>query len=446
MIPEQREALDEIIVKIRAGRMTRRTFLERAVAAGLTSSAVVSLLEACGGTSNSTGGNGQTASIVWQSENDTSGTYRKIANNFNSANKGVHVTWLNGPTTTDELLSKYTTMLRARSGSSDVLSIDVVYPAEFAANGWSVPLDDKWPASHRSNYFLGPSQSCTYNGKIWAAPLRTDLGLLYYRTDITETPPTTFDDLTNLAKANVGKAKFGYIWQGLQYEGLVCNFVEVLYGYGGTVLDPNNAKRVTVNSPQGVQALTEMVSWIGTISPTAITTYTEELCRLAFQEGNAIFMRNWPYAYRLSYDPGQSKVAGNFDIHSIPSGGSNTPGHSCTGGWNLAINAFSKNVDASWTFIQYLLSAPAQKELAIGASWTPTLKSVYNDVEVQQKEPLFTKLPPILQNAVPRPVSPVYPDLSNLIQSRVHQALLKQVSPQQALSSLQSDLQALISK
>jgi multiple sugar transport system substrate-binding protein len=93
-----------------------------------------------------------------------------------------------------------------------------------------------------------------------------------------------------------------------------------------------------------------------------------------------------------------------------------------------------------------MLSAPAQKEAAIGASWTPTLKSVYDDADVKQKQPLFTKLAPILQNAVPRPVSPVYPDLSNLIQSHIHQALLKQVSPQAALSALQSDLQALVSK
>ncbi len=446
MNPEQRDVLDEIIVKIRAGRITRRTFLERAVAIGLSSTVAGSLLEACGGTSSSSGGSGQATTIVWQTENDNSGTYPALVDNYNKTNKdNVHVIWHNGPSGTGDILTIYDNTLRARSSSIDVMSIDVVYPAEFASNGWTVDLTSRWPASDRANYLQGPIKSCTYNGMVVAAPLRTDLGVLYYRTDIISTPPTTFDDLTNLAKSNASKARYGYVWQGSQYEGLVCDFVEVLGGYGGTVLDPTNSKSVTVNSPQGVQALTEMVSWVGTISPIAITTFTEEPARQAFQNGDAIFMRNWPYAYSLGNASG-SKVAGKFDIHSMPYGGSNTVGHSCTGGWNMAINAFSKNPDASWSFMQYMLGPYAQKQLAIVGSFTPALQSVYNDPDVQAKQPLFTKLAPILQNALPRPVSPVYPDLSNIIQNHVHQALTKTASPAAALSALQSELQALVSK
>jgi multiple sugar transport system substrate-binding protein len=445
MVPEQREALDEIIVKIRSGRMKRRTFLERAIALGLSSTVAGSLLEACGGTGPA--GAGQTTNIVWQTENDNSGTYPALVDAYNKSNKdNVHVTWHNGPSGTGDILTIYDNTLRARSGSIDVMSIDVVYPAEFASQGWTVPLDSRWPASDRANYLQGPIKSCTYNGQVVAAPLRTDLGVLYYRTDIISTAPNTWNDLVSMAKSNASKTKYGYVWQGSQYEGLVCDFSEVLQGYGGTVLDPNDSKKVTVNSPEGVQALTEMVSWVGTISPTAITTYTEEPSRQAFQNGDAIFMRNWPYAYSLGNDATKSKIAGKFDIHSMPYGGSSTVGHSCVGGWNMAINAFSKNPDASWSFIKYMLGADAQKQLAIKGSFTPALKSVYDDADVKAKQPLFTKLQPILQNSLPRPVSPVYPDLSNIIQTHVHQALTKQVSPQAALSALQSELQTLVSK
>jgi trehalose/maltose transport system substrate-binding protein len=444
MVPEQRDALDEIIVKIRAGRMTRRTFLERAVAIGLSTAAAGSLLEACGG-SGSSGGGGVT-NIVWQSENDTSGTYPAIVDAYNKSNKdNVHVTWHNGPSGTGDILTIYDNTLRARSGSIDVMSIDVVYPAEFASNGWTVPLDSRWPASDRANYLPGPIKSCTYNGQVVAAPMRTDLGVLYYRTDIVSTAPNTFDELVAAAKSNASKAKYGFVWQGSQYEGLVCDFSEVLHGYGGDVLDPNNSKKVIVNSPEGVAALTEMVSWVGTISPVSITTFTEEPCRQAFQNGDAIFMRNWPYAYSLGNASG-SKVAGKFDIHALPYGGSGTVGHSTVGGWNMAINAFSKNPDAAWSFIKYMLGPDAQKVLAIKGSFTPALQSVYSDSEVQQKQPLFTKLQPILQNSLPRPVSPVYPDLSNIIQNHVHQALTKQATPAAALSALQTELQALVSK
>ena len=122
MVPEQRDALDEIISKIRSGRMNRRTFLERAIAVGLSTSAAATLLDACGGTSNSTGGNGQTTNIVWQSENDTSGTYPAIVDTYNKTNKdGVHVTCRNGPSGTGDILTIYDNTLRARSGNIDVM-------------------------------------------------------------------------------------------------------------------------------------------------------------------------------------------------------------------------------------------------------------------------------------------------------------------------------------
>src|SRR5207244_5996933 len=136
----------------------------------------------------------------------------------------------------------------------------------------TVNLTSRWPSRDPTNYLPVPLKSCTYNGQIVAAPMRTDLGVLYYRTDIISTAPSTWNDLTSMAQSNKSKTKYGYVWQGSQYEGLVCDFVEVLAGYGGSVLDPSNSKKVTINSPERVQALTELVSWGGTLSPTALTT------------------------------------------------------------------------------------------------------------------------------------------------------------------------------
>jgi len=446
MLPEQREILDEIIVKIRSGRIKRRTFLERAVTVGLSSTAALSLLEACGGSSNSQGGNGAAKALVWQSENDTTTTYKDLTDTFNKTvgqQKGIHVAWNNGPSGGDELLTKYTTALRARSSSMDILSIDIIYPAQFGASEWTTPItDSQWPASERAKYLPGPVQGCTYKGKIWAAPYRTDLGILYYRKDLLPTPAATYDDLDKTSKSvSPSKIKYGYVWQGSQYEGLVCDFIEVVHGYGGEVIDQNN--NVVVNSPQNLQALTQMVSWVGTISPSAVTTYTEEPARLAWQNGDSAYMRNWPYAYVTSNDPKQSKVANKFDIAPLPHGGSESAGHSAIGGWNLAINAFSKNPDAAWEFVHYMLQSDAQKQGAIGASWTTTLQSVYDDATVQSKQPLFTKLKPILQNAKPRPVSAKYSDVSNAIRLHVYQALKKQASPADALKALESDLKPL---
>ncbi len=438
---EQREALDEAVVKIRSGRMTRRSFMERAIALGLASSAAASLLEACGGSSGSS-----VTTIHWESEHDGSNTYAKLVDMFNKQSKTVHVTYTNGPASTDQLRTKTITMLRARQASTDILSMDIVWPAEFAGNQWTTPITDtQWPTSERAKYLPGPVQGCTFNGKLWAAPLRTDAGLMYYRNDINKNAPTTWDELTDMAKnAQSGKAKYGYLWQGAQYEGLVCDFAEVLYSYGGAILDKNDPTKVTVNSPEATQALTKMVSWIGQISPDAITNYMEEDSRSAWQNGSAAFMRNWPYAYVLGNDPANSKIPNKFGVSALPKGGSSSVGHSVIGGWQLGINAYSKNTDACWEFIKYMLSPEAQKISARDASVAVTLQSVYDDPEVLQKNPLFKDLKPILQNALPRPVSPQYPRLTLAIQQRIHSALTKQVSPTDALTGLNSDLQGIV--
>jgi multiple sugar transport system substrate-binding protein len=444
MFSEQRSEMDEIIKKMRNGRMNRRSFLERAGAIGLTSGAALSLLEACG----STTGNGSTVNLVWLSEQDATGTYVALVNEFNQTigkQKGIHVT-SQQVVNTDDLLTRYTNMLRARNASVDIMSVDIVYPAQFAASQWTVPITEtQWSSVERANYLPGPIQGCTYQGKLWAAPLRTDLGLLYYRKDLVPTLPTTWDSLVSIAKSVSPKSvKYGYVWQGAQYEGLVCDFVEVLYGYNGSILDSNDPTKVTVNSPEANQALSQMVSWVGTISPPAVTTYQEEPSRIVWQDGNSAFMRNWLYAYALGNDASQSKVANKFDITSIPYGGSGTVGHSAIGGWNLAINAFSKNTDASWEFIKFMLQPEAQKKLAINASLTGTLQSIYTDSDVLAKQPFFKKLGPILKNALPRPVSPKYSDVSNVIQLHIYQALKKQVSPSNALSQLEKDLQKIV--
>jgi len=189
-----------------------------------------------------------------------------------------------------------------------------------------------------------------------------------------------------------------------------------------------------------------MRSWVGGISPSAVTTYKEEDSRSSWQNGDSVFMRNWPYAYSLGNDPSSSKIAGKFEVHNMLYGGNNTTGHSSLGGWQYGINAFSKNPDASWKFVQHQLAEPAQKTIAIKLSLTATLKSLYTDADVLKANPFFAKLKPVFETAQPRPVTPFYPDVSNAIQVRVHNALTGQASPSAALSALQTDLQAIVSK
>src|SRR5260370_5009390 len=334
------QAFDDLLCKMRSGRITRRTFLEQALAVGLTSSAASSLLAACGGSSNSSAGNGPALNIVWENHSsDTYKVYQSLVDDFNRTNgHGIHVAYISGPNGSTQLHSIFLNMLTARSSAIDVMSMDIIWPAQFALNQWVVPIDNRWPASERAKYLAGPIQGCSFNDQIWAAPYATDAGLLYYRQDLNSTPPSSWEELTETAKrlqAN-GSVKSGYVWQGASYEGLVCDFVEVLYSYGGTVLDPHNPKSVTVNSPQAIDALTTMANWVGTISPDIVLQGKEEDIRPYWEQVQTAFMRNWTYAYALDNAP-TSKIAGKFNVSSIPYGGTNRVGHSAIGGWNFGI-------------------------------------------------------------------------------------------------------------
>jgi multiple sugar transport system substrate-binding protein len=439
MTSELRDMLDEGLRKIRAGRMTRRTFLERAVTVGLSTSAAVSLLEACGGSSS-------TNHIVWTSESGLAALYQKYVDTFNKTNSdGIHVTYIEGQPG-NLLRVIYNQMFRAHANTADIVSMDVTWPVEYAANGWLVPLDEQWPQSERVHYFPVSLKSGTYEGKIWAAPFSTAVGLLYYHTDLIAAAPTTWGQLTSLVKKTQPRFQDGYVWQGTEYEGLTCDFVEVLNGYGGSVLDQSNPKRVVVNSPEAVQALTEMVNWIGTISPSSVTVFNEGRSLQAFQADAAAFMRNWSDEIVPGNDQSQSKVVGKFAVSALPASASNMQGHGCLGGWHLGINAFSKSPDAAWTFLRYLLSAKVQKNQTLTQAGYATLQSIYEDPEVVAHVPFVSRLKSNFLTALLRPISPVYPDISTAIQQRVYRALKKQISPADALRALQVDLQTIVSK
>jgi multiple sugar transport system substrate-binding protein len=444
---ELRSNIDDLIRKMRAGRIKRRTFLERALALGIRSSVAFSIFEAFGGSTPSTGG--KTIHLLWLSENESSLTYQQLVDDFNSQTQDIHVIHqsITRDTTGTTLLER--DILQKRNTAIDIISIDIIRVAEFAANRWITPITEtQWPTNEQAKYLPGPIQGCTFNGKLWAVPFRTDVGLIYYRTDIVSTPPTSWTDLVNIAQGHKGAAKYGYVLQGALFEGLVCNFQEVLLGYGGTILDPADPTRVTVNSPEAIQALTEMVSWVGTITPTDVVKfYKEDNALTAWKKGNAIFMRNWPRAYADSSNPSQSNIVGKFDIHPMLYDPTQTNvGHSCIGGWQLAINAFisDEKKAAAWEFIKYMLSPRAQKIGAMGASWAVTLRSIYDDPEVLRKVPLFKQLKPVLQTALPRPVTPKYSDVTQAIQTHVHQALERKKSPSDALNELASELTKIV--
>src|SRR5271157_4660597 len=299
----------------------------------------------------------------------------------------------------------------AKSPDVDIYQIDVIWQGIAAPH--AVDLKKYYKEDELKAYFPRIIENNTIDGKLVSIPLYTDAGILYYRTDLLEKygykeAPKTWEELAAMAKKiqdgerAAGKPDFqGFVFEGKASESVTCNALEWIYSYGGgSVIEPD--KKVTINNPKAIKALETAKSWVGTISPTNVTTYGEEEARKIWQAGNAAFMRNWPYAYPLGADP-KSPISGKFDVTVLPKGGDNGKNAACLGGWQLMVSAYSKVPNASADLVRYLTSPEIQKKHAIDLGLLPTLPALYSDNDLLGKIPWFKNTLDILINAVARP-------------------------------------------
>jgi multiple sugar transport system substrate-binding protein len=367
---------------------------------------------------------------------------RQIAR-FMDAHPGVTVRIQETPDDATQRHQLYVQWLNARVGSPDVLQLDVVWTAEFAAAGWILPLDRFRPET--PDFFPAAMDACRWRGTLYALPWFVDVGMLYWRTDLMERAPRTLDELNGAATAAMqrGAVHTGIVWQGARYEGLLTVFNEILGAYGGTILSDDG--RVAVHSDAGVRALTFLRDQVRRrIAPREVLTWHEEECRFAFQNGNAAFMRNWPYAVAAMSDASDSRVAGRFAVAPMPV----APGGRATatlGGAPLAINAWSRRPELAFGLIAFLTAPEQMLERARVVGQYPARMSVYDDPALAAALPA----PPadirrIIDAAVPRPATPIWAELSSELQIALHRALTGEAEPKAALDLAASRMQKLI--
>jgi len=364
---------------------------------------------------------------------------------FDRENPDIQVEMRPTPDAADLRHQLYVQWLNARATDPDILQVDAIWTPEFAAAGWILPLDRFAPDT--AAFFPVTIEANRWQGELFALPWFVDVGMLYWRTDLFKRAPETWDELEREARRAVadGSPRYGLVWQGARYEGLVTVFVEYLGGFGGRILDGG---RVTVHEPPGVLALTTMRDQIHRegVVPTRVLTWHEEEPRFAFQNGEAALMRNWPYAVKPMQDSSQSRVAGRFAVAPMPAG----PGGRHTaafGGAQLAINAFSLEPEATWRVIDYLTQPEQMLERARIVGQFPTRTAVFDDPALADA----LAIPPaqareIVEAAVPRPVTPVYTQLSEILQIQLHRALSRQVEPGPALARAASEMQSLLDR
>ena len=377
---------------------------------------------------------------------DNSGWLQGVITGWNQGHPSQKVTLLLLPRASNGQLAQLVANLQAKSDLYDVIDMDVIWTAEFASNGWIIPLpQSQFPLGD----FLKPAvDTARYQGRLYAVPDYSNVDLLYYRKDILakagKQPPKTWAQLQQLARTVAPEyGLYGYAGTFAPYEGLTVNFAAAVQSAGGSILSPEGTK-VTVNSAKALKGLEFLVNgfrqgWI----PRAALSYEEESAQNAFASGKFLFLDNWPDVYAALSVPGpQNKVYGKFGIAALP--GPDGMGSSSLGGANLAISAYSQHQRTALDFIKYMTNLDNERQMLEKGSFPPVWTRLYTDKSLIRSYPYLPVLEQAINSARPRPAITNYDQASLAISSAVYEALTQQKQPQQALTEMAGQLTQII--
>lgn len=373
---------------------------------------------------------------------DATGVWREIFDEFEKAHPGIRIDAIEGPAATNTREDLHVTAFLSGDRVYDLVFADTVWIPKFAAAGWLLDLTDKWPDSQWERFLPGALAGSKYRGRIYRVPTQMDGGMLYYRRDLLEKagehPPETFDDLQRIAtQLQEPRRLWGFVWQGKQYEGLICDFVEVLAGFGGFWIDPDSGE-IGLDRPEARQALEFLAQSVGSISPPGVTTYTEEESRQVFESGGAVFLRNWPYVYPLSQAP-DSPIRGLVGVTPMPHQGGGASA-STLGGWGFGIAKNSPHPGEAWQLLQFLAQVPVAQRLYEKAGVNSTLEAFYRESNDSMVQELYQ----ILRHTIPRPPIPQYAQASDILQRYLSSALTGRLTPGAALAGASRETRLLL--
>jgi trehalose/maltose transport system substrate-binding protein len=362
---------------------------------------------------------------------------------------GIQVAIVPKSADTTDNYDQYMHLFQIQSPDIDVVLLDIIWPALLAPH-----LIDLTPALGEAAdlHYASNIENNTIDGKLVALPWFVDFGMLYYRHDLLEQygfakPPETWDELEMMAKTiqdgeqQDGNSEFvGFVFQAAVYEGATCNALEWLASQGGGKLVEDG--EVTINNPHAINALDRARGWVGTIAPETITSFREEDAREMFHQGNAAFMRNWPYAYAIG-NSDDSPIKDRFDVAPLPHS-EGYPSVSIIGGWELGVSAYSKHKEAATEYVRYLTSPEVQKWRALVGTYAPSIPSVAQDPEVLEVLPFLEKFEDVERITRPsREVGNHYTDVSNSFFFGVYE-ILSGTSAQDIVPQIEHDIQLLL--
>jgi multiple sugar transport system substrate-binding protein len=388
--------------------------------------------------------------VTWFAGRDTSGYPPTQVEAFNAEHPDIQIDYQEQGAVTTDLHDKFVTVATAQDSTVDIVSMDVPFVPEFAAAGWTISMEDYLTEDERAEFFPGTIDGATYDGTLYAIPWFNNGPGLFYRKDLLDEAgidvPTTYDDLVSASKELATGDISGYIFQAVQTEGGVINFLEYLWGYGGDLLD-ENMQVILGDDSAGVDALTRLVGYIydEKISPESCLTMTTAAdAENVFASGKAVFLRSWMTATSAMLGD-ESQVKDVWDVTTLPSQDGSAPGPGCLGTWNLGISAYSENVDAAVEVIKWFTSLEQQTNRYLGNGNLPARPAVFEDADVKAKYSYVDRLAPAFQALKPRPVTPYYSQMSaDALQPNYGAAMAQTVTPDEAIAAMADGLRQVI--
>ncbi|TYB57245.1 ABC transporter substrate-binding protein [Nonomuraea sp. PA05] len=408
-------------------------------ALALTCALALAATAACGTSEEPGGADGRGPITLTDTQSHEEAT-RKVIDAWNAAHPDEKVTLDIQPKDADSQRQRLINNAQTKSDAMDVMMLDAVWTAEFAANRWIDPVPD---GTLKTEEFLAPTlETARYRGKLYATPWLTGTGLLYYRKDLLSEAPKTWAELKKSCDQVLPKQQGMSCYAGLldKYEGLTVSFSEAVQSAGGTVVDASG--NPTLNTDAAKAGLSFLVDGFKSgLIPKEGITFKEEEVKNALQSGKVLFARSWASLYGTANAP-DSPLAGKVDVAPIP--GLDGLGSGTLGGANLAISAFSKNKATAKDFLAFFTSAEQMKIWATINSTPVSRTALYDDQELVAKYPYLPSLKEGVLAAKPRPVAVKYGDVTAAIQNAVYPALSGEVAVDQALAGLQQQLSGLL--
>jgi multiple sugar transport system substrate-binding protein len=398
-------------------------------------------------------GSGTATTLIWFAGRDTTGYTLKQVEAFNKANKSIQIDFQEQGATTQDLHDKFVTVAGAKDPSVDIVSMDVPFVPEFAAAGWTIPVDDILPKDEQAKFFSGTVHGATYEGKLWGVPWFNNGPGLYYRKDLFDAnglkPPKTYDELRDTALKLQTADMAGFAMQLPQSEGGIISWMEYLWGYGGDLVD-DKLEVVVDKGTAGVDGMQKILDFVykDKIIPEAALQFKlgADVANL-FRGGKAAMIRLWFSNFGDIAKPDSAIKQEQWDVAPLPSKDGAKPGAGCLGDWNLGVSKFSTKQKESLEAIKILTGQDHQRMRFLDGGFLPARPAVFDDPDIQKKYPYAKSAQASFENLKPRPVTPFYPEMStNAIQPAFGQAMARQIPPDQAIKQMADKMRAILKK